>query len=736
MKKTAQLLPTLFFASMIYSQLSTALSQGTAFTYQGKLNDGANAAAGSYDLKFAIYDSSSNGNAIGNPLTNSATSISNGLFTTTLDFGASVFTGPDRWLEISVRTNGGANFTVLSARQKLTPTPYAIFAESVGVGGLATGTNSNALTFNNSGNNFNGSFSGNGAGVSNVNATLLNGQSAANFWNIGGNSNTTAGVNFLGTRDNQPLELHVGGLRAIRFEPNPNGGPNVIGGSPLNYVSNGVVGATIGGGGAFSNSFVTIPGSNSVYADFGTIAGGFLNSVTNWGGTVGGGRNNSASFIAFVGGGGFNNAGGPYSFVGGGEHNSAADFASVSGGYANQAADSASVGGGTENIASGTEATIGGGEENVASGLVSTVAGGTHNQATGEGAFIGGGGFAGSYVSGNVARGAASVLAGGYGNLVTNQFGFIGGGQNNTNYGEGGAIGGGEFNSISSAPYATVSGGVYNQANAFGAAVGGGNGNIANGTYGTIPGGYSVTASGSFSFAAGRQAQALHQGAFVWADSTIGPYSSDRNDQFKVRANGGMVLNVSGSVGLNPAAFLINSTSANGVGMYIVETSGDAALVVNNAGTGSIIKGFNGGANPVFEVVHDGTVYSKGIALTSDRNVKEDFSAIRPAAILEKVTALPITQWSYKADSHDVLHLGPMAQDFHAAFGLNGGDDKHISVVDEGGVALAAIQGLNEKVEGKAGKAEAEIQQLKTENAELKRRLDALEKTLLAHHSD
>ena len=71
-----------------------------------------------------------------------------------------------------------------------------------------------------------------------------------------------------------------------------------------------------------------------------------------------------------------------------------------------------------------------------------------------------------------------------------------------------------------------------------------------------------------------------------------------------------------------------------------------------------------------------------------------------------------------------------MAQDFHAAFGLNGGDDKHISVVDEGGVALAAIQGLNGKMETGMGKAETRMERLEAENAELKARLERLEELM------
>jgi outer membrane murein-binding lipoprotein Lpp len=116
-----------------------------------------------------------------------------------------------------------------------------------------------------------------------------------------------------------------------------------------------------------------------------------------------------------------------------------------------------------------------------------------------------------------------------------------------------------------------------------------------------------------------------------------------------------------------------------------------------------------------------GTVYANGVALISDLNAKENFTAVNAKEVLAKVTALPVTEWNYKSDRKDVQHLGPMAQDFQAAFGLDGADDKHISVVDEGGVALAAIQGLNQKVEQK----DAEIQDLKARLQKLEDLLNA-----------
>ncbi|MCC6823363.1 MAG: hypothetical protein IT579_21745 [Verrucomicrobia subdivision 3 bacterium] len=126
--RTRILLAAFALHSSLSTPLSNAQAQGTAFTYQGRLDEGTNPASGIYDLQFTLYDSSGGPAVVAGPVTNSPTSVSNGLFTATLDFGSDVFTGADCWLDIEVRTNGGGAFTALAPRQKITPTPYAIMS--------------------------------------------------------------------------------------------------------------------------------------------------------------------------------------------------------------------------------------------------------------------------------------------------------------------------------------------------------------------------------------------------------------------------------------------------------------------------------------------------------------------------------------------------------------------------------------------------------------------------------
>jgi hypothetical protein len=231
-------------------------------------------------------------------------------------------------------------------------------------------------------------------------------------------------------------------------------------------------------------------------------------------------------------------------------------------------------------------------------------------------------------------------------------------------------IGGGAQNTIESgANFSSIAGGSGNdiQGNDFYSVICGGeaNTNKASAYYSTILGGYHNIVAGSYSLAAGWQANAVHSQTFVWSDGSY-PTTSTANNQFMVRCNGG-------------------------------------AIFYTGTGTGAGVSLAAGGGS-----------WSN----LSDRDAKENFTPVDAKGVLEKVAEMPITTWNYRAQGGGTRHIGPMAQDFYAAFGV-GEDERHITTVDEDGVALAAIQGLNMKLQEK----DAEIQALKG-------RLDKLERAL------
>jgi hypothetical protein len=188
-------------------------------------------------------------------------------------------------------------------------------------------------------------------------------------------------------------------------------------------------------------------------------------------------------------------------------------------------------------------------------------------------------------------------------------------------------------------------------------------------------------------------------------------------------------INVVGA-GTGIAGSTLSAQNTNGgIGATISQSktgASDGALVVIQSGDGAIFKGFgkNGGNNAEFTVDTNGTVSATSFNATSDRNAKTNFLSVNALEVLNKVARLPISRWNYKTDNSSLQHVGPMAQDFHAAFGLNGSDDKHLNAVDVQGVTLAAIQGLNRKLEQKS----ARISELEQQLLALEDRLNVLEK--------
>jgi hypothetical protein len=340
------------------------------------------------------------------------------------------------------------------------------------------------------------------------------------------------------------------------------------------------------------------------------------------------------------------------------------------------------VAAGSFNLASGQGSFVGAGTSNQANGTSSLVIGGFDNRATAIDSLVGAG-------AGNRAMGARAVIVGGGYNLASGQWSFIGGGGRETGAGGAGAsaqdhialgkwstIGGGQGNRAGSAAGqtgATVAGGEQNQAINSDATVSGGTTNVASGVAATVPGGSANTASGDYAFAAGRRAKATQTGSVVFADSSNFDFTAAAANEFAARAVGGARI----------------VTAINGSG---VPTAG----VTLAAGGGSW-------------------------ASLSDRAAKHDLAPIDAQAVLGKVASLPLYTWRYNSEVSQALHLGPTAQDFHAAFGL-GDSERTITGIDADGVALAAIQGLAQRLDAQAAlfaEQTHEFAQLKAQLAEL-----------------
>src|SRR5262245_17745969 len=118
---------------------ASAPALGTAFTYQGRLSDGAAPANGTYDFEFRLYAVASGGVQVGSAVSAADVAVASGLFTVTLDFGAAPFDGNDRWLEVGVRPGASSGaFSTLTPRQALAATPYSRHAANAAtLGGVA-----------------------------------------------------------------------------------------------------------------------------------------------------------------------------------------------------------------------------------------------------------------------------------------------------------------------------------------------------------------------------------------------------------------------------------------------------------------------------------------------------------------------------------------------------------------------------------------------------------------------
>jgi hypothetical protein len=286
---------------------------------------------------------------------------------------------------------------------------------------------------------------------------------------------------------------------------------------------------------------------------------------------------------------------------------------------------------------------------------------------------------------------------------------------------------------------ATISGGFGHVAEDTGTIAGGRSNHVASESFAV---GSFLCAGGFNSFAAGRNAKIRRSltpgpvgladpcdglinsgdadgdnGTFAWADDQAADFVSTGPRQFLARAGGGFLFNTNGLV--QSGDDLVLKARAGG------DADSDLRLVTATGKSGSMYMRDADGAwrfaapnltGPDFFTITNGARLTAGGAWTnaSSRSLKHGFAAVDADSVLTKVLALPITTWQYKT-SDEGAHMGPVAEEFRAAFGL-GNSDQSISTVDADGVALAAIQGLYRK--------------LQADNAVLTRRLEALERRL------
>jgi hypothetical protein len=260
-------------------------------------------------------------------------------------------------------------------------------------------------------------------------------------------------------------------------------------------------------------------------------------------------------------------------------------------------------------------------------------------------------------------------------NYATGEDATIGGGISNRAAGLVGTVGGGGSNYVD-LWRSTVGGGAGNHAVADGATVGGGVFNHAYGEFATVPGGYNNDAVGDYSFAGGYRAKTESDasGSFVWGDSNDFEVWSHAANEFVVRATGGFWF-ISG----------IDGTGWPNAGYHLASGSSSWSQL-------------------------------------SDRNAKSNFAPVDGREVLNLLAEIPIETWSYKTQDANIRHIGPIAQDFYAAYGL-GLDELHIDTVDLDGVSLAAAQGLYEISQEQA----QIIESLREENSQLKAELDSLD---------
>jgi len=733
-------------ALIVAALTSTLHAQSTAFTYQGQLTDNGLPANGFFDITFSVWTNSSGAAQVGDTITNLAVPVSDGLLSTRLDFGAAVFDGSERWLEIGVVTNGGSAFNTLSPRQRITSTPYAIqsvnAASALNVSGSVS---AEQLTGTISSNNISagsitsvmlaaGAVGSNQLASGAVTADALADDAVtaakmatvsnwfaltvANPWLttsdrfgwsvaavgtdrvlIGANDAIDAGAAYLLNTD--------GTLLTTFTNPTPAAADD-FGHSVAAVGTNQVL---IGADG--DNTGASSAGAAYLFSTDGTLLTTFTNPTPAasdyFGRSVAAAGSDQVLIGAYRDDTGAPDAGAAYLF----DTNGAllttftnptpadSDFFGVS---------MAPVG--TDRVLIGAYRDDTGASAAGAAYLFSTN-GALLITFTNPTPVING------YFGNSIAvMGGDRVLIGARGDGAADIF--------STN----GALLMTFTNPISGGGFGISMAAV-------------GSDRVLIGAYqddtGAVNAGVAYLFSTNGALLTTFTNPAPAEGD--WFAFSVAAVGNDRvlmgaplDDLGTTDAGTAYLFSVQTfTTGLVAEAVAPRSVSTASlkdgavtlakldptIGVW-TRSGEDVFRMTGNVGIGT--------ANPTNRLQVAGNVSATAFITTSDRNSKENLAPVSPLHVLSKVTALPISTWNFK-ESKDGRHMGPMAQDFKAVFDL-GHTDNGIATVDADGVALAAIQGLNEKVEGRRKKSEIRIQKLEAENAELKARLEKLEQLM------
>ncbi len=700
---------------------------GTGFSYQGFLEKPAGTPVDgvSCDFRFGLWDAAAGGNQQGvSPQTKIGVAVTGGVFTVPdLDFGAGAIDGAARWLEIEVQCPPDAGFTLLSPRVELTPAPHAIRAwEGVGP--------PNALEVD----------------------------TATGFVGIGTDSPV------------YPLHSSTAGPsdRAVYGEATAATGTTYgVFGRSVSPDGAGVRGDSVAiSGTAYGGRFQTgSPDGRAVYGEA-IAAGGTAYGVF--------GRSNSTSGRGVYG----EATAGTGSTYGGWFQSLSADGAGVfgsSGAISGTAYGGRFQTGSPDGRAVYGEAIAGTGTAYGVYGRSDSTDGrGVYGEATAATGGTYGGSFRSDSTEGRAVQGWATAASGntiggrftsdstaGYGVWADadastgTTYGVVGRSASTDGYGvfgyasaANGTTRGGYFKSQSTDGF-----GVYGLATAITGTNYGVYGR-SDSTEGRAVQGWATAASGNT--IGGRFTSDSTSGYGVWADAdastgttygVVGRCNSPDGFAGYFTGPAGSRNYFAQSVGIGTNAPDVtlhvedgaDASLSSGSGYLVLGPVSGSNLVLdnneilarNNGAGASLFINYEGGnvgilRNSASHPLHVGNDSStgNGAHLTaggiwtngSDRNSKENFKPFDAGAILEKVAELPLTVWNYIGETDGVHHIGPMAQDFHAAFGL-GHDERYITTIDADGVALAAIQGLYQIVQEK----DCEIEELKAKAESVER---------------